>query len=382
MFFFSRNDTLFVNIVLIATISCPCISSSLFSKYVNLSAAISAVGCTWQFGSLPSLTSATLSTSVQPCFFFVSSTANMTARFGFELGSAGPARHDHCTRKQDEGRRLWKKAWGFNLFPMFISPPGDKPYAIKNISYSHCFAVRPHLWRHLKDKMKEATFMWEAARLCKLKMQLFYSCLCIEEMYWFEIFNWKLDCNQIGRAVRVYAFTQSVQSPSWGKLTYLNKNEKTYFWPQLHGKPVSSGNENASLELSSYWKLANLWPCNTSAASRFVTCWKLLESETIGEDLLLTSSFSEDLIVDLPRLNPLWDCSQRDLQCRVYIHKNTHWIKDLHTQLVLSRERHTSKIRFFEITFLHSQAQLNVDYTVKVNAFKKAKVRYFYNCSI
>ncbi|CAB1423129.1 unnamed protein product [Pleuronectes platessa] len=47
--------------------------------------------------------------------------------------------------KEDEGRRLWKKAWGFNLFPMFISPPGDKPCAIKNISCSRCLAARPHL---------------------------------------------------------------------------------------------------------------------------------------------------------------------------------------------------------------------------------------------
>ncbi len=50
--------------------------------------------------------------------------------FGFELESAVLALHDHCKGKEDEGRRLWKKAWGFNLFPMFISPPGDKPCAI------------------------------------------------------------------------------------------------------------------------------------------------------------------------------------------------------------------------------------------------------------
>jgi len=51
----------------------------------------------------------------------------------------------HCKGKKDEGRRLWKKACGFNLFPVFISPPGDKPCAIKNISYSHWLAAQPHL---------------------------------------------------------------------------------------------------------------------------------------------------------------------------------------------------------------------------------------------
>lgn len=65
--------------------------------------------------------------------------------FGFELESAVLARHGHSKAKEDEGERLWKKAWGFNLFPMFISPPGDKPCAIKNISYSHWLAARPHL---------------------------------------------------------------------------------------------------------------------------------------------------------------------------------------------------------------------------------------------
>lgn len=65
--------------------------------------------------------------------------------FGFELESAVLARHGHSKAKEDEGKRLWKKAWGFNLFPMFISPPGDKPCAIKNISYSHWLAARPHL---------------------------------------------------------------------------------------------------------------------------------------------------------------------------------------------------------------------------------------------
>ncbi len=65
--------------------------------------------------------------------------------FGFELESAVLALHGRCKGKEDEGRRLWKKAWGFNLFPMFISPPGDKPCAIKNISYSHWLAARPHL---------------------------------------------------------------------------------------------------------------------------------------------------------------------------------------------------------------------------------------------
>lgn len=94
---------------------------------------------------------------------------------------------------------------------------------------------------------------------------------------------------------------------------------------------ISSGNENAILELSSYWELVHLWPCNTPTASLFVTCWMFFESETIGEDLLLTSSFSEHLIVDLPRLNPLWDCRHRDLEYWVYIcsctntHTDTKW---------------------------------------------------------
>lgn len=65
--------------------------------------------------------------------------------FSFELESAVQARHGHSKAKEDEDKRLWKKAWGFNLFPVFISPPGDKPCAIKNISYSHCLAAWPHL---------------------------------------------------------------------------------------------------------------------------------------------------------------------------------------------------------------------------------------------
>lgn len=65
--------------------------------------------------------------------------------FAFALESAVLALHDHWKGKEDEGRRLWMKAWGFNLFPMFISPPGDKPCAIKNISNSHWLAARLHL---------------------------------------------------------------------------------------------------------------------------------------------------------------------------------------------------------------------------------------------
>lgn len=83
------------------------------------------------------------------------------------------------------------------------------------------------------------------------------------------------------------------------------KNKQTSLASAATGESVSSGNENASLELSSYWELANLWPYNTPVAPLFVTCWMLVESETIGEDRLLTSSFSEHLIVDLPRLNLL-----------------------------------------------------------------------------
>lgn len=86
--------------------------------------------------------------------FSASSMHHKPGGFGFELASAVLALHDHCKGKEDEGWRLWKKAWGFNLFPMFISPPGDKPCAIKNISYSRWSAARPHLWRHLKDKIK------------------------------------------------------------------------------------------------------------------------------------------------------------------------------------------------------------------------------------
>lgn len=104
--------------------------------------------------------------------------------FSFELESAVQARHGHSKAKEDEDKRLWKKAWGFNLFPVFISPPGDKPCAIKNISYSHCLAAWPHLWRRLKDKMKgtkknnkkikcagKGTFVYDRSSLI--------SCMCV-----------------------------------------------------------------------------------------------------------------------------------------------------------------------------------------------------------
>lgn len=65
--------------------------------------------------------------------------------FGFVLDSAVSAEHGHSKAKGDEGERFWKKAWGFNLFPMFISPPGDKPCAITNTGYSHWLAA----WLHL-----------------------------------------------------------------------------------------------------------------------------------------------------------------------------------------------------------------------------------------
>lgn len=81
-------------------------------------------------------------------------------------------------QKEDGGKRLCKKAWGFNLFPVFISPLGDKPCAIKNISYSHWLAAWLHLWRRLKDKMKgtqkmalKDTFVYDRHNLI--------SCMCM-----------------------------------------------------------------------------------------------------------------------------------------------------------------------------------------------------------
>lgn len=65
----------------------------------------------------------------------------------------------------------------------------------------------------------------------------------------------------------------------------------------------------------------------------------LLESETIREYLLLTSSFSEHLIVDLARLNLPWACSLRDLE---YWHTNIHRCT---TETHSSRQVHLKKCR-------------------------------------
>lgn len=109
------------------------------------------------------------------------------------------------------------------------------------------------------------------------------------------------------------------------------------------------------MELSSYWELANPWPCNTPTASLFVTCWMLFESETIGEDLLLTSSFSEHLIVDLPRLTLPWVCSHCDLE---YWHTNMHRSTTEDT-LYLPDTHRQHKLVWNSI--LHRQAHLNLD---------------------
>lgn len=109
------------------------------------------------------------------------------------------------------------------------------------------------------------------------------------------------------------------------------------------------------MELSSYWELANPWPCNTPTASLFVTCWMLFESETIGEDLLLTSSFSEHLIVDLPRLNLPWVCSHCDLE---YWHTNMHR-NTIEDTLFLPDRHRLHKLVWNYI--LHRQAHLNLD---------------------
>lgn len=108
--------------------------------------------------------------------------------FSFELESAVQARHGHSKAKEDEDKRLWKKAWGFNLFPVFISPPGDKPCAIKNISYSHCLAAWPHLWRRLKDKMKgtKKKIVQGKAHLCTIGADWFHACVCLEKPWWLE----------------------------------------------------------------------------------------------------------------------------------------------------------------------------------------------------
>lgn len=47
------------------------------------------------------------------------SAESLAKRRGFssELESAVQARHGHSEAKEDEDKRLWKKAWGFNLFP-------------------------------------------------------------------------------------------------------------------------------------------------------------------------------------------------------------------------------------------------------------------------
>lgn len=113
----------------------------------------------------------------------------LTDRMGLVLNSTAVlARHGHSKAKEDGGKRLWKKAWGFNLFPMFISPLGDKPCAIKNISYSHWLAAWLHLWRRLKDKMKGTKKKkngWKT-HSCMIGTGWFHACVCLGKPYWWE----------------------------------------------------------------------------------------------------------------------------------------------------------------------------------------------------
>lgn len=193
---------------------------------------------------------------------------------------------------------------------MFISPPGDKPCAIKNVPLFGGAAAPPKALegQNEKDKYKGGKSFLRRVNLFQQRRHRKAIAIGIPilDVWWQHIYI--------------------------GSLTFVSTN----IWQGVCRESLSSGNENAGLELSSYWVLADLRPSNTPSASLFVTQWMHLESETIREDLLLTSSFSEHLIVDLPRLNLRWNCNRHDLEFTT-THTHKYTLTVTHTKMTWGR---------------------------------------------
>lgn len=148
--------------------------------------------------------------------------------------------------KEAEGRRLWKKAWGFNLFPMFISPPGDKPCAIKKHQplppVGRTAAPRKTIeGQNEKDKKM-------CRHLSKNRRGPIYMRVFALESHIHEDIP---QTHRVRNSVWCTLHTCGIKSPSQ-RQTYLNKKKANIFGLSCHGESFSSGNENASLELSSY----------------------------------------------------------------------------------------------------------------------------------